>query len=330
MTATGFDGIFIGNDGYAITNCTERIDFNPESYGIKACMFSTANHQGYYCEYEIADGRLHLRSLYTYNAEGVYPPLNGVDPILPKAWYDDAAWEDVRLPIDYTGFLVLCDDSDENFLSEYYNHMGYQPVFMHKRAMGVAFEGGRVVGEFDLSPIVDHVRSMYDGEGESDEAWRIRRQCSWTLGFMRYASGPCRVAVDRYYEDRFKAEQAVLRRVIDGEPLCDSGRVLYGGYELVPYAPAGLTPIEIRPERLAQLIEDVWLGRMGPDEIWALTVVLRSCANGLEHFALKADQEKLDDLCDELAWATTEIEHGRPCLSPKLAQSLRALASVVC
>lgn len=168
MTVISHDGLFIGSEEYEITNCTDRIRFDPEDHAIKARLYSTANSKGFYCDYEVASGRLRLRSLCTYNSEGDYPPLNGVEARPPKSKYDVAVWEDVGLEMDYTGALVICDCREDNDLLGYYNHMGHQPVFMHKRARCVTFCGGVLVDDFDVSDIVDKVRSMYDA-AEDDE-----------------------------------------------------------------------------------------------------------------------------------------------------------------
>ena len=78
MTATASNGMVYEGKKYSITNCTELIRFRPDDYGIKARLFTSANHFGFSCNYEIVDGGLRVRDVVTWNPEGDYPPLNGV------------------------------------------------------------------------------------------------------------------------------------------------------------------------------------------------------------------------------------------------------------
>ena len=55
MTATASNGMVYEGKKYSITNCTELIRFRPDDYGIKARLFTSANHFGFSCNYEIVD-----------------------------------------------------------------------------------------------------------------------------------------------------------------------------------------------------------------------------------------------------------------------------------
>lgn len=323
MTAISHDGLFIGSEEYEITNCTDRIRFDPEDHAIKARLYSTANSKGFFCDYEVASGRLRLRSLCTYNSEGDYPPLNGVEVQPPKSKYDVAVWEDVGLEMDYTGALVICDCREDNDLLGYYNHMGHQPVFMHKRARCVTFCGGVLVDDFDVSDIVDKVRSMYDAAENDEEARRLRMLCCWCLGFMKFAEGTRREAVDGYYRGRYEAEQEVLSRALEGRPLGDTGKILYGVYELVPYAPIGSGPKEIDVRLLRREIEKLAAGEVLGDSAWAIERALRSIAEGHEHFRADASREDIERLCDEMHATSVEIENMYPGPSHEQACLLR-------
>ncbi len=70
--------VYRGCEAHALA-ISKRFDFSPSrDFGIELWLsWSTANHRGFWCEYELGDEFL-LRSLCLVSKDDAYPPLRGV------------------------------------------------------------------------------------------------------------------------------------------------------------------------------------------------------------------------------------------------------------
>ncbi len=93
-------------------------------------------------------------NLYTNNNLNTSPIINGVKHFEIDDWQenvyamaDNLAYENINLPISYTGSFLVGD----NFIDKYYVHMGFQAPFAYEYLEEFIFDNGVCVGTRDLS-----------------------------------------------------------------------------------------------------------------------------------------------------------------------------------
>ena len=139
---------------YTFVRATASPSFSPREYGLEPDMACTACWSGYWCVYSVTEEGLFVEELYVHDRREIYPPIGGVEPF-PGDYMGHRRYKGLHLKSDYTGKLLLGDD----FLHEYYVHMGYQYPWAFKSLMEFVFEGGRLVETNDLSCVVDELRT---------------------------------------------------------------------------------------------------------------------------------------------------------------------------
>ncbi len=157
MTAQIADRYAYEGKEYSIVAFSEQPPFLPQLYGLEPQRESTACWSGYWCTYAVKDGCLVLRKLHMHNSSGNFPPLNGREATFrrfendPPVWYEEntsADYENVELFLPYTGRILLGND----FLPEFYRHMGYQGYWAYRELLELTFEEGKLVHTKDRSP----------------------------------------------------------------------------------------------------------------------------------------------------------------------------------
>lgn len=154
---------------FTIVAMSSAMPFDPKNFGMEPHSSSTACRRGYWCEYDITDDELRLKDLYFFNADGNYPPLNGIEVSPPEfkeyesyrgnkkkrgkvtmpAHFGHRVYRDINMPIPYTGRILLGD----GFMQEYYIHMGFQRSWSYKKLIELVFEEGILLECNDLSYI---------------------------------------------------------------------------------------------------------------------------------------------------------------------------------
>lgn len=139
--------------------------FDPRDYGLKPNASSTACYRGYWCEFVIRRSKLIMEKLLLYNAEGYYPPFNGIEPSLvecedPFGWpeNDGHVTYKVNMVMDYSGSIVI----GHGFIDKYYVHGGFQRAWAFKEVKEIVFNKGKVVEVIDHSKEVKDLRRQYD------------------------------------------------------------------------------------------------------------------------------------------------------------------------
>lgn len=207
MTKPDLYSLLFEERSYLITNYTNPLFINPDDYGIKAQLFSTSNHSGYDCSYKISGGQLLLDEFETYNEEGDYPPLNEAKPIIPKRKYDTCLWRNVNIKVDYTGVLMLADESSESDLCFV---AVKDPFFSWSQVLGAAFYRGVLINKFDLSDVSKAMRSAYERANSEKERWEIYGKGTWNFDVMEFIHDERRSTVDAFYAPQFNREQEAL------------------------------------------------------------------------------------------------------------------------
>lgn len=165
MTAQIPDTYTFNNKKYDFIAKSGPLGFDPTDYGLKPNASSTACWRGYWCDYVVRRSRLILKNLLIYNADGYYPPFNGVEPSSigssGKVVYSEKRGHvmyRVNLEMDYTGAIVV----GRGFISNYYVHGGFQRAWAFKEVKELVFENGKVVEVKDHSNEVKAIRKLYD------------------------------------------------------------------------------------------------------------------------------------------------------------------------
>ena len=167
---------------FSIVALSAPIQFDPKDYDLEPHTSSTACWRGYWCEYNITDEKLFLQNLYLFNADGKYPPLKGIE-ISPQEYEEcvfyrhnskkrkktkmpkhmgHRVYENINIPISYTGKILLGDE----FLDEYYVHMGFQRGWAYQRLVELIFENGNLVECNDLSHLAKEQREAIKKQGK--------------------------------------------------------------------------------------------------------------------------------------------------------------------
>lgn len=151
MTAQIPDYVDYDGEEYALLGLTGGPLFSIRKWGIepKNDGFS-GNWRGYTIRYHIDDG-IYVTSLYANSSDGLYPTINGVDPV-------DQVYENLNLRINYTGKVQL----GTGFLRDYYVHQGFQQAGAFEKVLDFLFEDGRLIQIIDRSEDAKHAREKAD------------------------------------------------------------------------------------------------------------------------------------------------------------------------
>lgn len=179
MTAQIGDIYKYENTSYCIVAMTDRPYFEPTKFGLEAHPSSTACYRGYWCEYAIENDALVLQNLFLFNKDKNYPTFCNVDVspeeftectvytrngteqrMMPTHW-GHRVYENVNLPIPYTGKILL----GNKFIREYYIHMGYQPAWSYEELIELSFEEGLLVECANISHVAQAIREEMNRDG---------------------------------------------------------------------------------------------------------------------------------------------------------------------
>jgi hypothetical protein len=162
MTAQISDGFLFENKEYYEIAITNPLPFAPEDYGLKPVMISTACWRGYWCDYELTGEQILLKNLHVRVADDVYPTINGVSARFDPDAMNSHTYTELNLPMDYTGKIVLGDD----FLNEYYVHMGFQSAWAFGVVKEFEFNNGKIIAINDYSEQMVKMRELIDRDPE--------------------------------------------------------------------------------------------------------------------------------------------------------------------
>jgi len=159
MTAQIGDKFLFNDQQYTVVALSQPIDFHPSQYGITPSHCCTACWRGYRCEYSISAEGIFLEKLFVHTSDEVYPPINGIVPSQKKAhiqYMGHEVYEGLHIRIPYTGKILAGDD----FMHEYYIHMGHQRAWAYKTLVEFVFENGKLTEQNDQSGMAAKLREM--------------------------------------------------------------------------------------------------------------------------------------------------------------------------
>lgn len=162
------------NKKFTIVAMSSLNIFNPRSFGLEPHTGATVCWRGYWCEYDIVDDELRLKDLYLFNADGNYPPINGTEvsnqefeeyesyrgnkkkceKVKIPANFGHRVYRDINMLIPYSGRILLGNE----FMDEYYIHMGFQRGWAYRKLIELVFEEGILMECNDISYIAEEKR----------------------------------------------------------------------------------------------------------------------------------------------------------------------------
>lgn len=160
MTAQIGDHFKFNGTTYSIAAISSPLRFNPRKYGIIPESACTACWDGYWCVYNITDEGIFLEDLYINSANDFYPEIEGITPETDANGEDDFSYmghhlyKGLNLKVNYTGRILIGDE----FLYEYYIHMGYQRPWAYEVLTELVFENGTLIETNDQSQIAADLR----------------------------------------------------------------------------------------------------------------------------------------------------------------------------
>lgn len=162
MTAQVQDKIKYKNKEYSIIAMTNPLEFNPEDYGITPSTFCTACWRGFWCDYEISDTEIYLGDLFINSDNDEYPLIEGVS-VSNYTGRDNMGhhvYQNLNIKLPYTGKILLGNE----FISEYYIHMGFQYPWTYKILKEFSFKDGKLLTVIDCSDIAGELRDKINAD----------------------------------------------------------------------------------------------------------------------------------------------------------------------
>lgn len=152
---------------FSIVRRSPGIEFSPTKHGIIPKSICTSCWDGYWCAYGLVNGKLCLKELYINSQSGSYPPIEGILPDRRSRWlghtyieYDGYHRYSLNMEIPYTGKILVGDD----FISEYYIHMGFQRPWAWKKLTELLFLDGRLIEANDQSAVAAKIREKIQSD----------------------------------------------------------------------------------------------------------------------------------------------------------------------
>lgn len=149
------------NEEYAIAGVNGEI-FIPEKWGIHPVGMCSANWKGYLIIYVLHDDKLVLNqlrvSLGEFNERDftpkMGPEINGTQPEYDPLQEPNNSYEDLNLPLNFTGGILLGKD----FIQELYVHMGFHPAWKYKTVYELVFQDGKLIEKRNLTEKMEEIR----------------------------------------------------------------------------------------------------------------------------------------------------------------------------
>jgi hypothetical protein len=170
MTAQIMDRFLFKGKEYRLVGGEGGPLISPQDFGMEPGFLHTACWRGFYSTYEIKDDQIFLVEMTMRERKGNYIAINNT---MPKVADHQASYEEIYLPVPFTGSLLLAKD----FFDQLYVHMGFQEPTSFKTVLELTFKDGRLTDIKDRSKEMaqerETLKQRYESEGlyeEIDEA----------------------------------------------------------------------------------------------------------------------------------------------------------------
>lgn len=157
MTAQIPNTVIVEGKTYDIIGLSHGTLFCPEDYGFRPLMIHTACYDGFYARYRIVRNGLFLDRLTIHSDNKTYPFLNGIAPRPSRQEYGCRVYDNVGLPVPYSGAIRLGSD----VIDRYYVNLGYQKPSAFGTVIECFFDEGIMTGSTDRSPDAAAIRGRF-------------------------------------------------------------------------------------------------------------------------------------------------------------------------
>lgn len=122
--------------------------FDPESFGLSPTMADTACYKGFVIKFVVSDKQIFLDKLEVYCANGLYPPINGINPKSIKTGYMRGyrIYENINLPLHYSGIITIGRNLHESFRGR-----AFIGPHAYENTFELIFKNGTIVKQKDTS-----------------------------------------------------------------------------------------------------------------------------------------------------------------------------------
>lgn len=161
MTAQIGDSYSYKGGDYSIVATSIPLRFDPRFYGFKPKSVTTGCWNGYWCNYKISEEGIFLDKLFIHCQDDEYPELNGKTFDVkengePFEYIGHRVYSDLNMKVEYHGKILVGDE----FIHDYYVHMGYQSAHAYKVLKEFIFENGNLIDVIDHSEMAAELREM--------------------------------------------------------------------------------------------------------------------------------------------------------------------------
>ncbi len=163
MTAQIGDSYLYKGGDYQIVAMSVPLKFDPRFYGFKPESVTTGCWNGYWCRYKISEEGIFLDKLFIHCVDEEYPTLNGVSFEVneagePVECMGHRVYNDLNMKVEYHGKILVGDE----FIHDYYVHMGYQRAHAYKVLKEFVFQDGKLIEVIDHSAMAEKLRMQED------------------------------------------------------------------------------------------------------------------------------------------------------------------------
>ena len=167
MTAQIGDSYSYKGGDYSIVAMSNPLRFDPRFHGFKPESTTSACWNGFWCKYKISEDGIFLDKLYIHSQDDEYPELNGntfeVDAEgNPVEYMGHRVYNDLNMKVEYHGKILVGDE----FIHDYYVHMGYQRAHAYKVLKEFVFQNGNLIDGIDHSEMAAKLREMEDAKNK--------------------------------------------------------------------------------------------------------------------------------------------------------------------
>jgi hypothetical protein len=153
MTAQINDSFLLQEQRFSLVGVNGGNLFHPAEYRLQPLPRITSCWRGYVCTYKTTYNKLLLDTLQT-NLDQEGPSINHVQPVFSKQSTFNNIYQNLNLPIDFTGGMLVAS----GFIQALYIHMGFHPAWKYETVFELVFTQGNLLQKKDVSQQMAELR----------------------------------------------------------------------------------------------------------------------------------------------------------------------------
>jgi hypothetical protein len=154
MTAQIPDLFLLDSQTLAIVGVNGAGLFDPLDHNLQPVPRITSCWRGYVCTYQTLRNKFLLDSLQV-NLQREGPAINGVGPVFSSENTFDNTYQNLNLPVDFSGGILAAGD----FIQQLYVHMGFHPAWKYRSVFELVISNGDVIETREVSEQIERIRN---------------------------------------------------------------------------------------------------------------------------------------------------------------------------